>query len=87
MPVSVWRRQTYKRGTLCLAQSTSTHHASPADIPVSRRQLCLTAAQLVAGASLIATRPATADETRAKRKNLPIEELKDIIAVSSLSLS
>ena len=56
------------------------------DEPVSqltRRQLLLFAGLLTASSQLAATQLASASEVQAKRRNLSMEQLKDIIAVSN----
>lgn len=73
------RKMSYQRtGVTCCVQSSSR---SLIEVPMTRRSLCISAAQLVAGASFLA-RSATAADEEAKRRHLPLEELKNIIAVS-----
>ena len=75
---SAWRGDYHGGATTCSAHSTTR---LPADISVTRRQLCISTGQMVAGALLLA-RPATAADDAAKMRHLSTEALRDIIVVS-----
>lgn len=67
----------------CVNRNSTGRNALIAAIPITRRQLYFSAGLSLAFGPLASATAVAAPEAGVKRRNLPVDQLKDIIAVSN----